>query len=70
MAPEKDLIGRLFAQLTVQLEDAIELATEGQNRNASRERRANLSMRLRRRLGRAVRTIDALDVKFGSEVAE
>ena len=62
MTAEKDPIGRLFAQLTGQLEDATELATFGQNRNLTAEKRSNFAMRLRRRLKRADQTLDRIDL--------
>jgi hypothetical protein len=59
---DNDRIGRLFAQLTGQLEDACQLAVEGQNRKLSLTARSHLTTRLRRRLARVVGTLDLTDV--------
>jgi hypothetical protein len=59
---DKDEIGRLFARLTAQLEDAAELAVDGQNRKLSHVSRSKLVMRLRRRFAQAGGTVDSIDV--------
>lgn len=62
---DRDPIGRLFARLTGELEDASELAVMGQNRTQSLTDRSNLTFRLRKRLGRAGATIDQIDAAIG-----
>ena len=52
-----DCAGRLFATLTGRLEDAHELAMEGQNPRASALERKKLLRRLDRRLARCHATI-------------
>lgn len=55
---DKDEIGRLFARLTGQLEDACEVAVAGQNRRSSLGARARLAAKLRRRLTLIGSTLD------------
>ena len=61
----RDPIGRLFARLTGELENAGELAVEGQNRDLPPTQRSRLTFRLRRQLGRAVVTVDQIDAAIG-----
>ena len=61
----RDPVGRLFARLTGELEDAGELAVEGQNRTLPLARRSLLTFRLRKRLGRAVMTVNQIDAAIG-----
>jgi hypothetical protein len=58
---EKDRIGRLFAQLTGQLEDAAEVATNGQNPKLSVAARSTLALRVRRRLTRTWGTVSSIE---------
>ncbi len=69
-SPDKDKIGRLFAQLTGQLEDAGQLAVAGQNRKLSLEARFILVLRLRRRLARTDKTVDMIAIVVAAAKTE
>jgi hypothetical protein len=58
---DKDEIGRLFAQLTGQLEDACELAVACQDRRLALSARARLTIRLRRQVARLASVLDLTD---------
>lgn len=61
MARSADPVGHLFARLTGELEDACEIATEGRNRRMALGTRADLVVRLRRRLGRMHSILNQID---------
>lgn len=64
MRSNRDPIGRLFARLAVELEDACELAVEGQNPRLSLPRRSNLGDKLRGRLAVAATVLDRIGVEI------
>ena len=67
MASTKDRVGRLFAQLTGELEDASGLAVEGQNSKSTFALRRSLTRRIRRQLIGSLRTLALLDAALSPE---
>jgi hypothetical protein len=62
----RDPIGHAFARLTAQLEDACELAVQGQNAQLSLSRRAALARRLRLRSEAMGKALDRIDSQIAS----
>lgn len=58
---ERDPVGRAFARLTMAMEDATAVATEGQNRTHSMSFRLRLASKLRRHLSLCVNLLNQIE---------
>lgn len=61
MHSDQDQVGRLFAQLTGELENACMLAAEGQNRRLPLRKRSSVAQRLRGHLSATLQTLEKIE---------